>query len=141
MATARLLTEAGVRIHSVDEERGLLVRSDEAARAREVLAGSAGARAVNPLDRPIDATVEIPGSKSHTNRALLCAALATGRSRLSRVLIADDTEAMLGALAAHAGESWMGIVAQNRMPGILAASICGTLMSPSTIFTLAAAAI
>ena len=106
LAQARLLTEAGVRIHSVDEERGLLVRSDEADRARAVLAGPSPARApdrpdplpIAPLGRPVDADVSVPGSKSHTNRALLCAALAPGTSRLSRVLFADDTEAMMGAL-------------------------------------------
>ncbi len=55
---------------------------------------------VAPLDHPPHATVEVPGSKSHTNRALVCAALATGTSVLHRVLLADDSHAMLGALAA-----------------------------------------
>ncbi len=41
----------------------------------------------------------VPGSKSHTNRALICAALADGRSELSGVLFADDTEAMLHGLS------------------------------------------
>ncbi len=50
---------------------------------------------VAPLDRPFDRVVELPGSKSLTNRALVCAALAEGESRLSGVLFADDTEAML----------------------------------------------
>ncbi len=53
-----------------------------------------------PLQRPPDVVIDIPGSKSHTNRALVCAALAAGRSELHRVLFADDTEAMLGALSA-----------------------------------------
>ena len=57
-------------------------------------------RAVLPLQRPPDVVIDIPGSKSHTNRALICAALAAGRSELGRVLFADDTEAMLGALTA-----------------------------------------
>lgn len=57
-------------------------------------------RAVLPLQRPPDVVIDIPGSKSHTNRALVCAALAAGRSELGRVLFADDTEAMLGALTA-----------------------------------------
>ena len=39
-----------------------------------------------------------PGSKSLTNRALLLAALAEGRSELSGVLFADDTRRMLEAL-------------------------------------------
>ena len=60
-----------------------------------------GALAIQPLTRPIDdVTVPLPGSKSITNRALVCAALASGRSVLRRVLQADDTWAMVGALRA-----------------------------------------
>ncbi|GGN04046.1 3-phosphoshikimate 1-carboxyvinyltransferase [Actinoplanes campanulatus] len=56
--------------------------------------------AVAPLTRPVDATVRPPGSKSITNRALLCAALADGTSTLSGVLFADDTRAMMSAVGA-----------------------------------------
>jgi len=42
----------------------------------------------------LDAEVCPPGSKSLTNRALLLAALARGRTRLSGLLIADDTRIM-----------------------------------------------
>lgn len=102
MAQARILTEAGIRIHSMDEDRGLLVASHQVVRARAALAAERDKTvlALQPLERPVDATIDVPGSKSHTNRALLCAALAAGRSRLARVLVADDTEAMMGALAA-----------------------------------------
>ncbi|MEM9467414.1 MAG: 3-phosphoshikimate 1-carboxyvinyltransferase [Actinomycetota bacterium] len=55
--------------------------------------------AIDPLDGPPDADVVLPGSKSITNRALVCAALAEGRSTLRGALFADDTEAMLGVLA------------------------------------------
>jgi len=51
-------------------------------------------RAVDPLLGPPDAAVVPSGSKSVTNRALLCAALASGTSRISGVLLADDTRAM-----------------------------------------------
>jgi 3-phosphoshikimate 1-carboxyvinyltransferase len=44
--------------------------------------------------------VTLPGSKSLTNRALVIGALADGQSRLDRCLFADDTRAMLTALAA-----------------------------------------
>jgi len=44
--------------------------------------------------RALDAEVRPPGSKSLTNRALLLAALASGRTRLSGLLIADDTRRM-----------------------------------------------
>lgn len=55
-------------------------------------------RAVEPVGGPLDATVRLPGSKSLTNRALVCAALARGESVLDGVLFADDTEAMLDSL-------------------------------------------
>jgi 3-phosphoshikimate 1-carboxyvinyltransferase len=45
-----------------------------------------------------DATVEIPGSKSLSNRALLAAGLANGTSRLCGLLDSDDTQAMIGCL-------------------------------------------
>ncbi len=59
-----------------------------------------GARRVVPLAAPPDATISLPGSKSLTNRALVCAALAEGRSTLANALVADDTEAMVGCLRA-----------------------------------------
>lgn len=53
---------------------------------------------VVPLTGPPDTTVVLPGSKSITNRALVCAALAEGTSILRAALLADDTEAMLQVL-------------------------------------------
>src|SRR5215217_7513775 len=55
---------------------------------------------VRPVSRPIDAVVELPGSKSYTNRALLIAALADGPSRIAHALFSDDTHYMQRALAA-----------------------------------------
>jgi 3-phosphoshikimate 1-carboxyvinyltransferase len=43
-------------------------------------------------------TVMLPGSKSITNRAFVCAFLANGESRLENVLLADDTLAMVRLL-------------------------------------------
>lgn len=60
----------------------------------------AGPLAVEPIQGPLDAVVRVPGSKSITNRALVCAALAQGTSTLSNVLHADDTEAMVDCLRA-----------------------------------------
>lgn len=51
-----------------------------------------------PFDHGLDAVVRPPGSKSITNRALICAALARGVSHLDGVLFADDTEAMISCL-------------------------------------------
>jgi 3-phosphoshikimate 1-carboxyvinyltransferase len=53
-----------------------------------------------PFEGPVDAVVRPPGSKSLTNRALVAAALAAGTSRLTGVLFADDTEAMIGCIGA-----------------------------------------
>jgi 3-phosphoshikimate 1-carboxyvinyltransferase len=55
---------------------------------------------LRPLDRPPDVRMCVPGSKSITNRALLCAALAPGQSRLTGALFAEDTRAMLAAVSA-----------------------------------------
>lgn len=55
---------------------------------------------VTPLVAAPSVTVRVPGSKSITNRALLCAALARGTSTVRGALAADDTAAMLGAVAA-----------------------------------------
>jgi 3-phosphoshikimate 1-carboxyvinyltransferase len=55
---------------------------------------------VTPFDGSLDVTVSLPGSKSITNRALVCAALATGTSLLTNALHADDTEAMVEGLRA-----------------------------------------
>ncbi|MEZ6133559.1 MAG: 3-phosphoshikimate 1-carboxyvinyltransferase [Pirellulaceae bacterium] len=46
---------------------------------------------------PIDGSIRPPGSKSITNRALVCAALASGTSQLIGVLDSDDTAVMIAA--------------------------------------------
>ncbi|MCC6494135.1 MAG: 3-phosphoshikimate 1-carboxyvinyltransferase [Pirellulales bacterium] len=53
---------------------------------------------IQPVTGPIDATVRPPGSKSITNRALVCAALADGRSVLCGALDSEDTRVMIAAL-------------------------------------------
>lgn len=53
---------------------------------------------IEPLTVPPVAEVSLPGSKSITNRALVCAALASGVTRIEGALFADDTEAMMSAL-------------------------------------------
>ena len=57
-------------------------------------------QAIQPITRPFDAVVTLPGSKSYTNRALLVAALARGRSRITDALSSDDTHYMRAALEA-----------------------------------------
>jgi 3-phosphoshikimate 1-carboxyvinyltransferase len=46
----------------------------------------------------VDGRVKIPGSKSITNRALLIAALATGKSQIFNPLRAEDTRLMVASL-------------------------------------------
>ena len=53
---------------------------------------------ITPAAGPLDATVRPPGSKSLTNRALICAALARGTSTLRGVLESEDTSVMIAGL-------------------------------------------
>lgn len=53
---------------------------------------------IQPILHPLNATVQVPGSKSLTNRVLLLAALANGKSRLSNALFSDDSRFFAGAL-------------------------------------------
>ena len=75
---ARRLTAAGIRIEATDGA-SILVRGDDYTAATQLLADGADSSSthrVEPLMRTFDAVLSLPGSKSHTNRALLCAALA-----------------------------------------------------------------
>ena len=65
---------------------------------------------IEPLERPPNATVPVPGSKSVTNRALLVAALADGTSKITNPLLSDDSYWLLDALVrlgfeAHADQT------------------------------------
>lgn len=53
---------------------------------------------IEPLTNKLNNRVLIPGSKSHTNRALICASLSDGISNLTGLLKADDTLAMMESL-------------------------------------------
>ncbi len=55
---------------------------------------------IAPLGFALDAEVDVPGSKSLTNRALLVAAAAAGPTLLTGVLSSDDTDAMLSVIRA-----------------------------------------
>jgi 3-phosphoshikimate 1-carboxyvinyltransferase len=48
---------------------------------------------------PLNGVIRPPGSKSITNRALICAALAEGRSTPTGALDSEDTQVMIAALA------------------------------------------
>lgn len=53
---------------------------------------------VIPKQNPVNASIQVPGSKSYSNRALLLAALANGKSIISNILESDDTKYMISAL-------------------------------------------
>ena len=53
---------------------------------------------IQPLAKPPNCTVTVPGSKSITNRALILAALADGKCTLRGALWADDTQVMVDSL-------------------------------------------
>lgn len=55
-------------------------------------------RSVGAFQGPVDLVVEVPGSKSLSNRALVCAALAEGTSVIERCAPGDDSTAMLDGL-------------------------------------------
>lgn len=53
---------------------------------------------VLPVTNPISCEIEVPGSKSITNRALLLASIAKGKSVLTNVLFSDDARAFMDCL-------------------------------------------
>jgi len=53
---------------------------------------------IQPINHPLSATVRVPGSKSLTNRALLIASLANGKTRLINTLFSDDSHYFAKAL-------------------------------------------
>lgn len=53
---------------------------------------------IEPLERPPETTVIVPGSKSITNRALILAALSEQPCRLLRPLHSEDTHVMVDSL-------------------------------------------
>ena len=53
---------------------------------------------LTPVSRPIRGRIRPPGSKSITNRALVCAALAEGVSTLTGALDSEDTRVMIDSL-------------------------------------------
>ncbi len=53
---------------------------------------------ITPISQPLNATVRVPGSKSITNRALLIASLAHGKTKLINALFSDDSKYFAHAL-------------------------------------------
>src|SRR3989338_11683431 len=53
---------------------------------------------IHPLKGRVNVSVDIPGSKSYTNRALLIAALTFHKVKITNALISEDTLAMIHCL-------------------------------------------
>ena len=53
---------------------------------------------IQPIQGPVHGSIRPPGSKSITNRALICAALAEGESTLHGALASEDTQVMVDSL-------------------------------------------
>jgi 3-phosphoshikimate 1-carboxyvinyltransferase len=53
---------------------------------------------IKPMNRPVQAVISVPGSKSITNRALPIAALANGECVLDNVLFSDDSRHFMNCL-------------------------------------------
>jgi 3-phosphoshikimate 1-carboxyvinyltransferase len=99
---------------------------------------------IEPAARPLHAAVRPPGSKSITNRALVCAALANGTSTLRGALDSEDTRVMIAGLgelgipvaAEDAGQTLVVEGTAGRIPAVEADLFCAN--SGTTIRFLAA---
>lgn len=56
------------------------------------------ARIIKPLGSPLDGTINVPGDKSISHRAILFSAMAEGTSRLTGVLDSEDVRATIDAV-------------------------------------------
>src|SRR4051812_20662909 len=99
-----------------------------------------------PVEREIRGRVRPPGSKSITNRALICAALAEGVSQLTGALDSEDTRVMIDGLrrlgieveSHDAGTRLLVHGAAGEIPALEADLFCGN--SGTTVRFLAALA-
>lgn len=91
---------------------------------------------LSPLQQPISRTIEVPGSKSITNRALIIAALSGHRVTIKNPLESGDTQAMadcLTVLGVHIRKKPSGWVIGGKIHGAsivrsLRARLSGTTM-------------
>ena len=103
-------------------------------------------RAVRPARPGLDAVVRVPGSKSVTNRALLLAGLAAGRSVLRGALEAGDTDAFaaglrsLGVAVDRRGDEVVVSGAGGRFPAAEADVYCAEAGTAARFLLAAAAA-
>ncbi|MBW2107927.1 MAG: 3-phosphoshikimate 1-carboxyvinyltransferase, partial [Deltaproteobacteria bacterium] len=72
----------------------------------------------------LHAVIRVPGSKSYTQRALIAAALASGRSRVLGALMSEDIEYLIAALRA------MGIIIHKNDGDLIVEGTGGRLTVP-----------
>jgi 3-phosphoshikimate 1-carboxyvinyltransferase len=83
---------------------------------------------IKPVNK-FNLEVEIPGSKSYTNRGLVIAALANGRTVLKHALYSGDTTYMVSGLRAF------GVQVQQRESGLEVQGTAGKIkVPPGTVF-------
>lgn len=81
-------------------------------------------RAIEPCLHPIHATLHLPGSKSITNRALICAALARGESVLRCASDSDDTALLCNGL------NQLGVLVRRHGSDLIVSGTGGQLYAP-----------
>lgn len=83
-----------------------------------------------PVKKPVKISTDIPGSKSYTNRALLLASLAEGKSVIDKPLFSDDTEVMIKALED------LGVKIKKRNSHIVITGKAGKFSKPTSPLSL-----
>jgi|WetSurMetagenome_2_1015567.scaffolds.fasta_scaffold115287_2 3-phosphoshikimate 1-carboxyvinyltransferase len=77
-----------------------------------------------PTSGPVDAVLQVPGSKSITNRALACAALAPGASTILNASDSEDTALMANGL------NQLGVLARRQERILAVEGTGGRLFAP-----------
>jgi 3-phosphoshikimate 1-carboxyvinyltransferase len=72
-----------------------------------------GFEGFSPVSEPLFGSVSVPGSKSESNRALVCAAMANGTSSIMAIASGDDTDRMITGLCK------MGANIERRDPDVV----------------------
>lgn len=85
---------------------------------------STSTRLIKSINKPITATIAVPGSKSITNRALICAALGLGESRIGNYSDGDDTSLLANGL------NQLGILVRRDGPSLIVEGKGGRVYGP-----------
>ncbi len=83
---------------------------------------------IQPLRGPVCASISVPGSKSLTNRSLVLAALAQGRTTLLGALWSEDTQVMVEALQKLGIEVILSADASNPCNRTISVRGCGGII-------------